>query len=57
MTENIKVIYNDKKEVMLVLGEQMIIMERTEAEDLFVNLGHLLKAMDQVEAESPADAD
>ena len=47
MAEDIKVIYNDDNEVMLVLGEQMIIMEREEAEQLFVNLGHLLKAMDR----------
>lgn len=48
---NIQVIYNGEGNVLLVLGDNGIALSRSEAEQLFVDLGHTLQDMDNINNE------
>jgi hypothetical protein len=46
--ENVKVIFNSSGGILIQLGDAAIALDRVEAEQLFVDLGHALQDQDMM---------
>ena len=55
MDETVKVIYNSSGGILIQLGDHAVALERDEAEQLFVDLGHALQDQDMMVKENKDD--
>ena len=51
MDDSIQIIYNSMGGILLKLGDHAVALEREEAEQLFVDLGHALQDQDKLKEE------
>lgn len=45
--DTIQVVYNADNTILIVLGDNAVELERPEAEQLFVDIGHALQCLDK----------
>jgi len=53
--ETVKVIYNSMGGILIQLGDHAVALDRDEAEQLFVDLGHALQDQDKLAKENSSE--